>query len=164
MKPDEKVFRAYYSVKKKSLYFNEIKELSGLSDSSLSATLKSMVNNNTIERTRTKSNTYYKIKNIKLIQLKFSEIALEQFNTLNHNIRIPLTHFLKDIPKEVYTIILFGSASRKKEGKNSDIDIMIVSITKTNMEKQKKNAEITSKHNISLINVNLEDFKDNRKN
>ena len=149
MKPDEKIFKAYYSSKKKSLYFNEIKEITGLSDSSLSNTLKTLTENNILEKITTKSNTYYEMKNIKLFQLKFAEIALEQFNNLNHNIKIPLTHFLKDIPKEVYTLILFGSASRKKERKFSDIDIMIVSITKTNMEKQKKNAEITSKHNIS---------------
>jgi predicted nucleotidyltransferase len=164
MKPDNKVFKAYYTSKKKSLYFNEIKELSGLSDSSLSNTLKSMVDNNIMHKTRTKSNTYYEMKNIKLFQLKFSEIALEQFDTLNHNIKMPLTHFLKDIPIEVYTIILFGSASRKNEGKNSDIDIMIVSIAETSMEKQKKNAEITSKHNISLFSISLKEFKENNDN
>lgn len=80
MKPEEKVYQAYFESKKSSLYFNEIKELSKLSDSSLANTLNKLTKNNTLTQEKTKSNTFYKIKDKKLFALKFSEIAIQKFN------------------------------------------------------------------------------------
>src|SRR3989344_9630978 len=126
MKPEEKIYKAYFESKKNSLYFNEIKELSELSDSSLANTLKKMIKNKIVAQEETKSNTFYKIKDKKLFALKFSEIAIQKFNNLNPMVKVPLKNFLKNIPKETYTIILFGSTSRKEEQKESDIDLLII--------------------------------------
>src|SRR3989338_5827843 len=115
MKPEDKIYKAYFESKKNSLYFNEIKELSKLSDSSLTNTLNRLIKNNTLIQEKTKSNTFYKIKDKKLFALKFSEIAIQKFSELNTGIKIPLRNFLKDIPQEIYTLVLFGSASRKEE-------------------------------------------------
>ena len=162
MKPEDKIYKAYFESKKISLYFNEIKELSKLSDSSLTNTLTKLVKNSSLIKEKTKSNTFYKIKDKKLFALKFSEIALQEFNNLNIGVKVPLRNFLKDIPKEIYTIVLFGSASRKEEHRGSDIDILIISEKKTNLTKNKKEAEITSKHPISIFQVNINQFIENK--
>ncbi len=162
MKPEEKIYQAYFESKKSSLYFNEIKELSKLSDSSLTNTLNRLIKNNTLTQEKTKSNTFYKIKDKKLFALKFSEIAINHFNSLNAGVKTPLKNFLKNIPKETYTIILFGSTSRKEEQKESDIDILVITNQKLDLKNNKKEAEITSKHPISLFQASVQQFIQNK--
>ena len=162
MKPEDKIYKAYFESKKNSLYFNEIKELSKLSDSSLTNTLNKLVHNNILTQEKTKSNTFYKIKDKKLFTLKFSEIAIQTFNNLNIGVRAPLRNFLRNIPKEIYTIVLFGSTSKKEEQKGSDIDILIISNKKADLTANKKEAEITSKHPLSLFQATIEQFIQNK--
>lgn len=158
MKPECKVYNAYFETRKSSLYFNEIKELSKLSDSSLASALKELVKNNILSQEKTKSNTFYHIKDRKIFALMFSEKALEKFNNLNTGVKVPLMNFLKNIPNDIYTIVLFGSASRKEEQKGSDIDLLIISNKKIDLSTNKREGELTSKHNISLFNANITQF------
>ena len=162
MKPEDKVYKAYFESKKSTLYFNEMKELSKLSDSSLSNTLNRLTESGTLSQEKTKSNTFYKIKDKKFLALKFSEIAIQKFNSLNINIKVPLRNFLKNIPEDICTIILFGSSSRKEETKESDIDLLIISNKKANFTKNKKEAEITSKHPLSIFNATISQFTENK--
>jgi len=162
MKPEEKIYKAYFKIRKSTLYFNEIKELSKLSDSSLTNTLSNLIKNNTLKQEKTKSNTFYKVNNKKLFALKFSEIAMQKFNKLNTGIKVPLRNFLKNIPKEMYVIVLFGSVSRKEEQKKSDIDLLVISNKKINLTNNKKEAEITSKHQISLFQATIKQFTQNK--
>src|SRR3989339_2173934 len=117
-----------------------MKELSKLSDSSLANTLNKLVKNSILNREKTKSNTFYKINDKKIFALKFSEIAVQKFNNLNNGVKVPLRNFLKNIPKEIYTIVLFGSASRKEEQKESDIDLLIIANKKIDITNNKKEA------------------------
>lgn len=162
MKPEDKVYKAYFESKKPSLYFNEIKELSKLSDSSLTNTLSKLTKNSVLIQEKTKSNTFYKIKDKKLFALKFSEIAINKFNSLNIKVKTPLRNFLKNIPKDVYTIILFGSTSRKEEQKESDVDLLIVAEKNIDLRNNKKEAEITSKYPISLFHATIQEFINNK--
>ncbi len=162
MKPEDKVYRAYFESKKDNLYFNEIKALSKLSDSSLTSTLGKLVKGGILNQEKTKSNTFYKIKNKKIFSLKFSEIAIDKFDNLNVGIKVPLRNFLKNISKQVYIIVLFGSASRKEEQKSSDIDLLIVSDKKVNLIDNKKEAELTSKYPISVFQSSIKQFEQNR--
>ena len=162
MKPEEKIYQAYFESKKSTLYFNEIKELSKLSDSSLTNTLNKLLKDNVVTQEKTKSNTFYKVKDKKLFALKFSEIAIRQFNNLNVGVKVPLRNFLKNIPKETYTIVLFGSASKKEEQKESDIDMLIVTHKKIDLKENKKEGEITSKHPISLFQTTTDQFIQNK--
>jgi len=162
MKPEEKVYRAYFESKKNSMYFNEIKEVSKLSDSSLANTLAKLTKGGVLSQEKTKSNTFYRIKDKKVFALKFSEIAIQQFNSLNTSIKAPLRNFLKNIPRGIYTIILFGSASRKEERKESDIDLLVIAEKKTDLKNNKKEAEITSKHAISLFYATIPQFMENK--
>ena len=162
MKPEDKIYKAYFESKKPSLYFNEIKELSKLSDSSLTNTLNKLIKNNTLTKEKTKSNTFYRINNEKLFALKFSENAIQAFNNLNLAVKVPLRNFLKNIPKEIYTIILFGSASRKDEQRGSDIDLLIIANKQLNLTNNKKEAEITSKHPLSVFQADISQFIENK--
>ncbi|MGK0209122.1 MAG: putative nucleotidyltransferase [Patescibacteria group bacterium] len=159
MKPEEKIYNAYFQTQKSSLYFNQIKELSKLSDSSLANTLKRLVENKIFTKEKSKSNTNYTIKNKKIIALKFSEIAIQKYSNLNPNIKIPLKYFLKDLTDQIHTIILFGSASKKTEHSKSDIDLLVIGNITNEILKNKKEAEITSKHPISLFKATREQCK-----
>ncbi len=162
MKTKEKIYLAYFELKETKLYYNQIKEYTKSSHSSIQNALKILTNKNILKQVKTKSNTFYEINNKKLFTLKFSEIAMQKFNKLNANIKTPLRNFLKNIPQEIYTIVLFGSASRKEEHKKSDIDLLIVTSKKIDFTKNKKEAEITSKHPISIFQSNTKQFIDNK--
>lgn len=162
MKPEDKVYGAYLESKKNSLYFNEIKEASKLSDSSLTNTLNKLTKGSILTQEKTKSNTFYKIKDKKLFALKFSEIAIQKFNELNISVKTPLRNFLKNVPREIYTIVLFGSASRREEQKGSDIDLLIIANKKTDLTNNKKEAEITSKHPISIFHATIGQLMQNK--
>ena len=158
MKADEKIYEVYLKSKQDKLYFNQIKEYTNLSNSSLQNALNKLIQEKTLTLNKTKSNTFYQINNKKQFALKFSEIATQKFNELNPSVKNPLRNFLKNISKEIYTIILFGSASTKKEQKTSDIDLLIVSSSKINLDNNKKEAEITSKYPISIFECSSKQF------
>lgn len=158
MRAEDKIYKAFFESKEKKLYYNQIKEKTKLSHSSLQNALEKLTNNKILSEEKTKSNTFYKIKNKKLFALKFSELAMQKYKNLNRGVRVPLNNFLKDISKEVHTVILFGSASRKEEKEDSDIDLLIVSQNKINFEKNKKEGETISNHPISIFQCTIQDF------
>lgn len=162
MKTEDKTYLAYYELKETKLYYNQIKEHTGKSHSSTQNALENLVKKKILRQIKTKSNTFYEINDKKLFALKFSEIAMQKFNKLNANTKTPLRNFLKNIPNEIYTIVLFGSASRKEENKESDIDLLIVASKKIDITKNKKEGEITSKHPISIFQSNIKQFIENK--
>ena len=162
MRPEEKVYNAYFESKKSSLYFNELKELSNLSDSSLSNTLNKLTESHILFKEKTKSNTFYQIQDKKLMALKFSEIAITRFRNLNRGVRVPLSNFLAELPESIYTVILFGSASRKEERKESDIDILVVADEALDLDSDRKNAQVVSNHTLSIFRCNIEEFLKNK--
>ncbi len=162
MKSENKIYEAFYEEKENKLYYNQIKEITQLSHSSLQNILERLTKLNLLKLIKTKSNTFYEINNKKHFTLKFSEIATKRFNELNIGIKTPLKYFLKDIPKEIYTIVLFGSTAIKEEQKGSDIDLLIVSNSKINIDSNKKEAEITSKYPFSIFPTTIKQFIENR--
>lgn len=162
MKAEDKIFNTFFELKKPKLYYNQIKEYSKLSHSSLQNALYKLLENKIISEEKTKSNKFYIIKNKKLFILRFSECALQKFNNLNLGVKNPLNIFLKNISQEIFSIILFGSASRKEEQKGSDIDLLIISNKKLNLENHKKEAEITSKYPISMFQCTIKQFIENK--
>ena len=162
MEPEYKIFKTFFELNEEKLYYNQIKEYSKLSHSSVQNALEKLKKSKILIEEKTKSNKFYKIKDKKMFSLKFSQIAINKFKELNHNIKTPLNHFLKNLPDDIYTIIIFGSASRSEETKNSDIDLLIVSNKKYDLSKNKKEAEITSKYPLSIFYANILQFKENK--
>lgn len=158
MRAEDKIYKAFFDLKENRLYYNQIKEQTNLSHSSLQNALEKLTKNSILIEEKTKSNTFYKIKNKKLFTLKFSELATQKYLNLNRGVRIPLNNFLKNISKEIYTIILFGSASRKEERKGSDIDLLIVSYNNINTDKNKKEGETISNYPINIFQCTIQDF------
>ena len=162
MRPEERIYRAFFEAKKSRLYFNEIKEKTKLSDSSLWNTLKKLTTNKTFNKIKTKSNTFYEIKNEKLIAIKFAEIAIKKFENLNTGVKIPLKEFLKECPKDIQTIILFGSASKKQEKKGSDIDLLIVANQKKEINELTEKINAISNYNISIFEITYDEYIKNK--
>lgn len=125
MKPIEKIYFAFFISRKKRLYFNELKEISGLKDSSLDKTLRDLIDKNEINKEKLKSNTFYCLKNYDLKSVYFAKFSIEKLNSLDYKIKIPLNDFKNSVTNIKY-IIHFGSTSRGQENKKSDIDLVIV--------------------------------------
>jgi len=162
MKADEKVYEAYLKSKQGKLYFNQIKEYTNLSNSSLQNVLNKLVEEGILKLNKTKSNTFYQINNKKQFTLKFSEIAAQKFDKLNIGVKNPLKDFIRKIPKTVFTIVLFGSASTKEEQDGSDIDLLIVLDSKINLEEIRDDVEAASKYPISIFECSSSQFLEGR--
>ena len=162
MKPEDKINLAYFELKQNKLYYNQLKEYTHLSHSSVQSVLKKLTNSKILKLIKTKSNTFYEIQDKKYFALKFSEIATTKFNELNIGVKNPLRNFLKDLSKEIFSIVLFGSASMKEEQKTSDIDLLIISHSKINIVNNKKEAELTSKYPLSIFQVTTNQFIENK--
>lgn len=158
MKALARIYKAYFLSKKDKMYYNEIKELSKLSDSSLTRVLKELVKDKILSIEKTKSNTFYQINNNKNFALKFSEIATQKFNELNLGVKVPLKDFIKKVPRTIFTIVLFGSASTKEEQDGSDIDLLIVSDSKIDLKEIKEDVEALSKYPLSIFQCNINQF------
>lgn len=61
--PTEKVYNTFYQTKKRQMYFNEIKEKTQMSISSLQNALSKLEKNNEITRIKQKGNVFFKLKN-----------------------------------------------------------------------------------------------------
>ncbi|ABR55579.1 DNA polymerase beta domain protein region [Methanococcus vannielii SB] len=168
----DKIYRAYYTSKKNPLYFSELKELTGLSNSSLQNSLKKLESEKQVKKIKEKSNTFYLLKNSKKTVFKFSEIDVERFQKLNRNVRAPIQELIENSPKQLSFILLFGSASRKKETEDSDIDLMVVTYSFSDLELKNKykeeldaffemaksKAEVISLYPINIVLVELDFF------
>ena len=162
MKPEQKIYGAYLELKQDRLYFNQLKEYTKLSNSSLQNVLNNLVKEGILKLDKTKSNTFYQIKDRKIFALKFSELALTKFEKLSIEIKSHLRNFLKQVPNHVFTIVLFGSASRKEEQKGSDIDLLIVEDKKTDFEKSKKEINSASNYPLSIFQSSIDKFNENK--
>lgn len=163
-KTEVKIFESFLKSRKNNLYFNELQNLTKASNSSLQNVLLKFEMQGILAKEKTKSNVFYQIKDIKIFSLEFSKLAYRKFNSLNLGVRVPLRNFLKEVSQNVFTIILFGSASIGEEVQGSDIDILIVSNKKENFEKLKNKINIVSNYPISIFNCNINDFENSNDN
>lgn len=159
MNAKNKVINAYLSSRKTEMYFNEIKDLAKLSNSSLQNALKNMVLNNLISTKKTKAHVFYKIQNTKYFAIQFSDISRQRFEALKRDIKGPLTHLLKELNEDTYSTILFGSASKGQERKGSDIDVLIITPKRKDYDAIKRRINALSKYPITIFQCTPEEFK-----
>lgn len=173
--PIEKVYYAFYQTKKKQMYFNEIREKTRMSISSLQNALQKLEMMNEIIKIKKKGNVFYELNNKDYIVLNFTKFDLIKFNDLNRNIKIPLKEFLDKI-NNIAFVLLFGSASTGQEKKASDIDLLIVTNhyedndlnekyqkeIKSYIETIKKSVNAKSLYPLNIALVNQKEFKDRK--
>lgn len=173
MKTEEKIYYAFYKNKKEWLYFNELKRHTSLSNSSIQNALRKLSESKEIVKNKETSNIFYRLSSKNKIALNFSAIDLERLENLNFNVKIPLKDFLENSPRQVEFIILFGSASRKEEKNDSDIDLLVVlhkfsdnklqekyeAEIKAGFEKARKAVNSRSNYSLSIAFTNIEEFK-----
>lgn len=169
------IYQAFFNSKKDKLYYNQLKEITSLSYSSLQTVLKKLKENKEIEEEKTKSNTFYSLTN-KCKAIEFTKITQDKLETLNLDVKVPLKDFINLAPSEIFTIILFGSASIKQEQKNSDIDLLVVlhkfennelqklyeQEIREKFEKIKKEINTRSIYPLSLFITNKEEYLKNQ--
>lgn len=156
MEARDKIYQVFYEEKNKWLYFSELKLKTGLSNSSLQNVLKKLENLGEIEKEKKTSNIFFRIGYSKKSAI-FSRIDEERVEELNLGVRIPLKNWLKILPSELEFVVLFGSASRKKEKDGSDIDLLVVLHNFSNGELQSLyEKEIRQKVNSVTKNINSE--------
>ncbi|MBN2142395.1 nucleotidyltransferase domain-containing protein [Candidatus Woesearchaeota archaeon] len=176
MNAEEKIFKAFYDSKKEMLYFNEIKSLTGLSNSSIQNTTLALLKKNVLGSQKTKANVFFTMADQERFAIEFTKIDLTRLNGLNRNIRLPLKELVGKTPNEVASMVLFGSSARKAETEKSDIDLLVV-LHKFNtlklqqmyeteiiqqMESLKRDVQSRSNHNLSLAFTNTQLLKEGK--
>lgn len=125
IKNKDVIYKAFFDTKEEKLYYNQLKDITNLSHSSLQTVLKKLKENEEIKEEKTKGNIFYSLRN-KYTSIEFTKITIDKINNLNLNVKVPIKDLIKLIPKNIYTCLFFGSASKKEEKKNSDIDLLVV--------------------------------------
>jgi predicted nucleotidyltransferase len=127
-----------------------------LSNSSLQNVLKKLEKEGELEKEKKTSNIFFRIRPNKK-PVVFSRIDIKKFEELNLGVRVPLKNWLSILPPEIGFVILFGSASRKKEKDGSDIDLLVVLHSFSNKELQNLyEKEIKQKITVITKNINSE--------
>ena len=171
MRPEQKVLKAYFDQRTTRLYFNQLKRLSLLGDSSLSATLKKLQEQRLLIKEQQTALTYYRLTTIPSSFISFDQ---ERYQQLPKEVRYPLQAFLDKAPSQLHSILLFGSSSRSEHRKQSDIDLLIIThyfddpelqeryektITK-HLHDAKRFANAQSNHSLSLFIITTKDLKE----
>ncbi len=172
IKNKNKIYLAFFNSKETKLYYNQLKEITLLSYSSLQTVLKKLIGNKEITKEKTKSNTYYKLTN-KYKSLEYTKITHNLIENLNIDVKTTINELTQLLPKNIFTCLFFGSASKKQEQENSDIDLLIILDNyknkklqslynrelKTTINKIKKELETRSIYPISIVYTTKENFK-----
>lgn len=175
LNPIERVYSAFYSSKKKAMYFNELREKARMSISSLQNALFKLEKSGEITKTKEKANAFYSLKNKESKSLNFTKFDIQRLESLDINVKIPVKEFLEQISKISFAL-LFGSASNKKEKKGSDIDLLIVTYyfedkklkdlyqgeIKKEIEQIKKKVNAKSLYPLSIVFIDDKDFKERK--
>ena len=162
MKANTKIFQAYLTSQENKHYFNQLRDSTKLSHSSLQNALVQLVKTKTLKLIKTKGNVFYQIQNKRLISLKFAELSQKRFNKLNIDVKVPLRNFIEQLPKQIFTVVLFGSASQKEEQEGSDIDVLLVSEKKVDINNIKKEVNLTSNYPLSIFTCTTDQFYANK--
>lgn len=158
MRVDEKICMAYFSHRVSRLYYSQLKEYTGLSHSSLQNALATLKAKELLREEKEKSNVFYSIKDKKVFALLFSQLAVQTFKELSIGVRVPLRNFLDELPRQIFSVVLFGSASRKQERVGSDIDLLLVSHTECNVDEIHKRISAVSKYPLNIFQCSTDQF------
>ena len=123
MHPEERILKAYHDRRERRLYFNELKRLTGLGDSSLARTLKKLTQQGLLKKDEGKALTHYALTRAPAHFIIFDQ---ERFEGLAPDVRQPLQAFLQKAPSQLHSILLFGSAAREEQREESDLDLLII--------------------------------------
>ncbi len=153
-----KILQSYLELQEDKLYFNQIKEQSKLSHSSLQNSLKKLVEKKLLALEKTKGHSFYRLHNKQLLSIEFAKLSQNRFENLNLNVKVPLRNLRDLLPVTIFTVILFGSVAQKQERKGSDIDILLVSQEKINTKQIQEKINMTAKYPLSIFTCTPEQF------
>lgn len=100
-------------------------------------------------------------KTFALMQLSEIEKREEMYNA-NKELRIILDDFIESLRKDVEAVILFGSYAKGQETRESDIDILLITKKKLDIDKITRNIYAKYGKEISPITLSPADFEKQR--
>jgi len=171
-KPAERIYKAFYDSRESRLYFSQIQELSGLSGGSLVNALRKLESAKEVQATRNKAHTFYELRIKDIAALHFTRFDYEKLESLSNRVSVPVRQLAKELPQGICFTLLFGSAARKQERRESDIDILVVLYNfsdqrlqeeyeteiKIEADKVQKRVTATSVYPIRIVYATLADF------
>ena len=137
-KPTERIYKAFYYSREPRLYFSQIQELSGISGGSLANALRQLEAAKELQATRNKAHTFYELRSRDTAALHFTRFDYEKLESLSNRVRVPVMQFVTELPQGICFALLFGSAARKQEHRESDIDILLVLYNFSNQKLQEE--------------------------
>ena len=140
------ILNLYTSNYNKQLYLREISKLTKITLKTIQNTIQTLEKENILKSLIKGKNKYFRL-NRDNIQTKFCLLQAEIYKTLLFAQKYPLFKiFLKEI-KSNNTLIAFGSFAKFKADKDSDLDLLIISIDE---EKIPSHLIPNNVHNIEL--------------
>lgn len=144
--------------KEKTLHLRDIAKKASLNENSAYRFLNNLSNQKILSSQKIGNMKFFSLNKNKNTFLILTALAIEKQENIHHLRKTAIKTFLENLPEEPIFVIVFGSTAKQTYTKNSDIDLLLISNKKINVQKPiyEANAQTTIK--ISVFQMNYSDF------
>lgn len=154
-----KIMELFYTEKSARLHLREIARKAKLHEPSTTKFLKSLEKDNILRSEKDGNQKKYSIKPNYKTYAAFQLFDLEKLNSLPSIRKNAIKYFLDALKEKPIIAFVFGSTAKGIFKANSDIDLLIITNSKTNTIEAEKNAESLTGIRISVFQMNLAAFQ-----
>jgi predicted nucleotidyltransferase len=153
-----KIMELFYNDKSARLHLREIARKAKLHEPSTTRFLKALEKDGILTSEMDGNQKKYSIKLNYKTYAAFQLFDLEKLNELPHIRRNAINYFFDALKEKPIIAFVFGSTAKGTFKANSDIDMLIITNSKTNTTEAEKHAESLTGIRISVFQMNLEAF------
>ncbi len=153
-----KIMRLFYADKTARLHLREIARKAGLHEPSTTNFLKVLERDGILKSEKDGNQKKHSLKLNYKSYAVFQLFDIERLNSLPNIRRNAINYFLDALKKKPLIAFVFGSTAKGTFKADSDIDLLIITNSKTPTADAEKNAEAFTGIRISVFQMSLETF------
>lgn len=153
-----KIMQLFYKDKIVKLHLREIARQTKLYEPSVTRFLNGLEKDNVLKSEKDGNLKKYSIKKTVRAYFLFEAFDIEKFEKLPNIRKNAIKIYFKNLPKKPVFAVLFGSTAKGTYTDDSDIDILLVTNTKINTEKAKKEVSAITAMKISTFQTKYKNF------
>ncbi|NQU79496.1 nucleotidyltransferase domain-containing protein [Candidatus Woesearchaeota archaeon] len=153
-----RIMQLFHKDKTAKLHLREIARQAKLHGPSATKCLKELEKANILMAEKDANLKKYSVKKNKQAYIIFEMFDVEKLEKLPIIRQNAVDHYLDSLPEKPIFVILFGSTAKETYGKESDIDILLVTNKKINAENAEKEADAQTAIKISTFQITYKDF------
>lgn len=153
-----KILKIFYENKTQKFHLREIARRAKLHEPSATKFLKELEKDSILKSEKDgNQKKYHLIFNFRTFGM-FQIFDLERLNELPNIRKNAIKYFMKELKDKPISMLLFGSTAKKTFNADSDIDILLITNSKTDTKDAEKNTEALTGIKVSVFQIDLDSF------